>query len=263
MFHVIVDIIIPVVAGSIFFVLAGYIKYVAPMRTLVTGEKTYRWAFWGFLFFGIYLASRPLQILLGPHPMPLIINNIREFLMIGLFAPAVFIAMMSFVFGSDKIIKQFIYAMFGFGILLAVIFVITNIFAIGGSKEIFTIGPLTAYDGMWFANPDSKVRELMKILFVIRLIDPVMLILLAGSIVLWRAFHYPSEKSRIYNNIPRKLIFLSIANFSFSLSMLFVGIVFILGHIPNQWWFYYVGALLSGIFEAISLAMPVRRQVQV
>jgi len=38
------------------------------MRTLVTGEKTYKGAAWGFAFFGVYLVTRPLQILLGPAP---------------------------------------------------------------------------------------------------------------------------------------------------------------------------------------------------
>jgi len=66
MFHVLVDIIYPAHCRRVFFGLAAYIKHVAPMRTLVTGEKTYRWAFRGFLIFGIYLASRPLQIFLGP-----------------------------------------------------------------------------------------------------------------------------------------------------------------------------------------------------
>jgi len=70
--------------------------------------------------------------------------------MIGLFAPAVFIAMMSFVFGSDKIIRPFINAMFGLGIVLAIVFAIANIFAIGGSQEIFSIGSYKAYDGLWF-----------------------------------------------------------------------------------------------------------------
>lgn len=262
-FHIIVDVIIPITAGLIFFGLARYIKRIAPMRTLITGGKTYKWAYWGFLYFGIYLASRPLQIFLGPHPMPLIINNIREFCMIGLFAPAVFVAMMSFVFGSEKIIKQFIYVVFGFCLLLATIFVITNCFAIGGTKEIFTFGSFKAYDGLWFANPNGRVRELMRILFIIRLINPVMLITLAGGIVLWRSYNYPHEKAKIYNNIPKKLFILACANFCFSLSMLFVGFVFILGHVPNQWWIYYVGALLAGILEAISLALPVRSQVHV
>src|SRR5215204_6024274 len=85
----------PLCSGLTFFALARYSVVIAPMRTLVTGELTYKGAAWGFAFFGLYLITRPLQILLGPYPMPLVINEIREFCMMALFGPAVFVAMMS------------------------------------------------------------------------------------------------------------------------------------------------------------------------
>ena len=97
---------LPICAGITFFALARYVLLIAPMRTLVTGELTYKGASWGFAFFGLYLITRPLQILLGPHPMPLIVNSVREYCMMGLFAPAVFVAMMSLCFGADRIPKR-------------------------------------------------------------------------------------------------------------------------------------------------------------
>jgi len=42
--------------------MAKYVHHIRPLRTLITGELTYRGAFFGFLFLGIYLASRPIQI---------------------------------------------------------------------------------------------------------------------------------------------------------------------------------------------------------
>ena len=258
---VIINIIVPLIACGVFIGLAGYVKVIAPMRTLVTGEITYRWAFWGFIFFAIYFGSRPLQILLGPHPMPLVINNIREFFLIGLFCPAVIVAMMSLVFGHEKILSVFVKALFGFCIFLAVLFVIINIYAIGGSEPIFKIGGYTAYDGLWFDNPDDNVRSLMMLLFIIRFINPVMLIFISGLIVLWSSFNYPEEKKRLYDNMPKKLVLTAVSNFCFSLSMLSVGFLYIFGKIPNQWWIYYIGGLLAGIFEFISLYLPVRSRV--
>src|SRR4051812_26589979 len=70
---------LPICAGISFFALAKYVTHIAPMRQLVTGELTYKGAVWGFAFFGAYLISRPLQVLLGPYPMPLVINQVREF----------------------------------------------------------------------------------------------------------------------------------------------------------------------------------------
>src|SRR4026209_79316 len=96
---------VPFLAGIIYFMLARYVKHIGPMRTLVTGKLTYDGAYWGFLLLGAYLATRPFQILLGPHPAPLIVNSLREFVMMGFFAPAVTVAMMSLVLGSTNVLK--------------------------------------------------------------------------------------------------------------------------------------------------------------
>ena len=107
MLDIFANIIVPIISGIIFIGLARYAIYLIPLRTLVTGARTYKSAALGFFCFGLYLITRPVQILLGPHPMPLIVNNIREFFMIGIFAPAVFVAMMNWVFGIDKVSKKF------------------------------------------------------------------------------------------------------------------------------------------------------------
>lgn len=257
------NVFVPVFSGLIFLALAKYVRHIAPMRTLVTGKLTYVGAFWGFLFLGFYLASRPLQIFLGPHPLPLIINNIREFFLIAVFGPAVFLAMMSLCFGSDKISRPLLIGVPVIGFILAVVFVVTNVYAIGGSQEIFHFGKLVAHDGLWFANPDLSSHKYMKILFVVRTLDPILLLLLSSGIVFWHAFRYPSDKRAVYTNMPKKLYLLSAATLCFALSMMTVGMVYVFGHIPNQWWIYYLGACVAGFLEAFSLSLPVRKEVQV
>src|SRR5258708_4398706 len=118
------NIALPLCAGITFFGLARYASHIAPMRTLVTGEATYQGASWGFAFFGAYLVTRPLQILLGPYPMPLLINQVREFCMMALFAPAVFVAMMALCFGDAP--KKLVVGIFGLGLALGILFVIIN-----------------------------------------------------------------------------------------------------------------------------------------
>jgi hypothetical protein len=251
---------LPIIAGVVFFGLARYVVLIAPMRTLMTGEQTYRGAAWGFAFFGAYLITRPVQILLGPHPMPLVINSVREYCMMGLFAPAVFLAMMSLCFG--EIPKRLIVSIFGLANVLALAFLVLNARAIGGSEVIFNIGSYAAHDGLWFKNPDPHGQSLMTILFVIRFIDPLFLLLLAGIIVFRHARHYPVERRAVYNNMQTKLYVLSAAVFAFPVSMLITGLLVVLG-IPNQWWIYYLGAILSGFLEAASLRLPLRKDVQV
>jgi hypothetical protein len=260
-FPLFLNVVIPVIAGVVYFALAKYVHHIGPLRTLIAGELTYTGAFWGFLFLGIYLASRPLQIL-GPHPWPLIINNIREFFMIAIFGPAVFVAMMSFVFGSDNIPRSWVMAIFGVGAVLAAAFVVINCYAIGGSEEIFRVGRWSAHDGLWFKEADGR-RRLMSLLFLIRFINPIFLVFLAGTFVIWHAKNYPPEKRALYDNMPRKLMFMGAACYAFSLSMLSVGLLYLFLHIPNQWWIYYVGALGAGLLETISLSLPMKRHVNV
>ena len=77
-FSLLLNVVVPILAGLVYFALARYVKHIGPMRTLVTGKLTYDGAYWGFLLLGAYLATRPLQILLGPYPVPLIVNNIHS-----------------------------------------------------------------------------------------------------------------------------------------------------------------------------------------
>lgn len=253
---------LPLGAGIIFFALARYALLIAPMRTLVTGDTTYKGAAWGFAFFGVYLLTRPLQILLGPHPMPLVINSVREYCMMGLFAPAVFVAMMSLCFGADRIPRKFIISTFAVANLLALAFLVINARAIGGSEVIFTIAGYQAHDGIWFKTQEATGRQLMSVLFLIRFINPLCFLFLAGVIVFRHARHYPADRRAVYDNMPKKLYLLSAAVFAFPVSMLITGALVFAG-IPNQWWIYYVGAIVSGFLEAASLRLPLRKDVQV
>jgi len=258
---ILINIALPLCAGITFFALARYVTHIAPMRQLVTGETTYKGAMWGFAFFGVYLASRPLQVLLGPYPMPLVINEVREFCMMALFAPAVFVAMMSLCLGGE-IPRKFVFGIFGLGTLLGLSFVVLNVHAMGGCEVIFHLGRYPAYDGLWFKNTDPQGKELMWLLYGVRLIDPVMLLMLAGIIVFRHARHYPAAKRAVYNNMPKKLYLLSAAVFSFPFSMLLTGALVFLD-MPNQWWIYYLGALVAGFLEAASLSLSVKSDVQV
>lgn len=261
-FPLLSNVVMPVLAGLVFFAMAIYVKWIGPLRTLIAGELTYKGAYLGFLFLGIYLASRPIQILF-PHPWPLIVNNLREFCMIGIFGPAVFLAVLSLVFGHDNIPSRLVWGVGALGFVLALVFVLGNSFAIGGSEQIFQVGRWTAHDGLWFKNPNLSVRALMPILFVVRVIDPILLVLVAGIVVFWHAATYPVEKKMLYDNMPTKLYFLGAACLAFSLSMLSVGLLFLVAKIPNQWWIYYLGALAAGMLETLSLALPMKKHVQV
>jgi hypothetical protein len=125
-------------------------------------------------------------------------------MMIGFFAPAVTVAMMSLVLGSANVPKMLVRVLFGGSIFMAILFVFVNMKAIGGSEVIFMFGNWPAYDGVWFHGDGSNSSTLMPILFILRLIDPVFLVFGAGTLVLWHAYIYPIEKKMLYDNMPRQ-----------------------------------------------------------
>ena len=77
-------------------------------------------------------------------------------------------------------------------------------------------------------------------------------------IVFRHARHYPADKRAVYDNMPKKLYLLSAAVFSFPVSMLITGALVFLD-LPNQWWIYYLGALIAGLLEAASLSLSVKK----
>jgi hypothetical protein len=184
-------------------------------------------------------------------------------MMMGFFAPAVTVAMLSLVLGSANVPKVLVRSLFGTGLLIAGLFVWVNIKAIGGSEIIFMLGNWPAYDGIWFKGGASGPSSLMPILFILRLIDPVLLVFSAGTLVLWHGYNYPIEKRMLYDNMPRKLYYMGAACLAFSISMLSVGILYLFAHIANQWWIYYLGALGAGLLETKSLSLPLRRSVKI
>ena len=67
----------------------------------------------------------------------------------------------------------------------------------------------------------------MPILFLVRLVDPVLLVFAAGILVLWHGYNYPIEKKMLYDNMPRKLYYMGAACLAFSMSMLSVGLLYL------------------------------------
>ncbi len=258
-----VYIVVPGLAGITFFALAKFVRHIMPLRALVSSPQTYHAAFWGFLIFGFYLGLRPVQVLAGPHPWPLIISSIREFLLIGVFGPAAFIGMLTLCFGPDRIGRGTIAAVVVMSVAMAVAFCVVNGMAIGGSEEIVRLGRLTAYDGLWYKNKREDIDTLMHILFVIRIINPGAMLFIGASFILHHAFTYNAFKRKLYDNMPRKLYILSIAAFIYALSIFGGSLIYTFRKVPDQWGIYHLGSLIAGFLEAISLSMPVRSDVQV
>lgn len=255
--------VIPALAGITFFALAKFVKQVTPMRALVTSPQVYNSAFIAFLIFGFYCALRPVQVAAGPHPWPLIFSTIREFLLLAVFAPALFIAMLTLCFGSEKIGVGWIVTVGLFGFISALMLCFFNAAAIGGSEEIVKLGRLTAYDGLWFKSQTEDIEHKMKMIYWIHIVNPGILIFLGSGMLILHAIFYPKEKKEIYDNMPKKLLLLGAAFALYSLTLLLGSFAFGFTRLPDQWMIYSLVCLAVGIIEAFSLALPVRRNIQI
>lgn len=249
-----VNIIVPVLAGVIYFVMAWEVKKVSKVRKLIFGEIGFKKVFLAFILFGIYFITRPLQNIMGPHPWPMIINCIRQFLLMGIIAPAVLVGI--FYWGSDEgeVPKATEIAAYTVGFVMAIIFILINKVAIDGSKIIATFNEFNLYDAMWFSEGPAKFELLLIHLFV-QLVSPIGFFILVIAIVRRRRHNYPKDSE--YNLMPLKWRYLEAGFEILVASMIIAWVAALVGHYYTYLWvIYFVGAIISGGIELKSIIIP-------
>ncbi len=248
------NIIVPIFVSLIYFVLALYTKKIKPLRFFILGEKTYQTAFWIFLVFAIFLLGRPFQILSGNETITLIVSQVREFLMISILSPFLLVGILTHVFYDSRKIKNMAAFSFIFCLLLGFIYVYFNFKSINGIHFIFETKlfgvNIKAFDGNWF----GKNNKYLPILFLIRIISPVLIFIFASMVAIFKAVTYP--KNGLYNNLPKKYFLEGIAIMIFVLSMFSTGMMAYFWNFQSQW--YYLGALIAGIIGFFALKLPPR-----
>lgn len=254
------NLILPVIAGVIGLIIVKYIRYLIPMRVLIAGRVTYNALLWGLVLFTIYMLSRPLQVLLGPYPGPLVICNLREYLFSAIFVPTLFIGSLSFSFGYKSITKKIFILVYGLGFFVSTVFSFVNLFSMDGYQILFQIGKYGVYDGNWYAKLSTWPPTLIYVLIGIRFISPVGFMLMGGIISAYRGLTYPS--TTLYNNMPRKLFLISLACFAFAIGLLFAGFLAETLGLTHYWWMFYLGLFSGGLCELISLRLPLRKTIR-
>ena len=183
-----INIFVPIITGLVYFIMAFEVIRVSRIRKFMFGEIGYKKLFIAFIMFGIYFITRPLQNIIGPHPWPMIINSARQFFIMGIIAPSIFVSILHWVPGKSGAPKSTVVASYGIGILMGVMFALINSIAVDGSKIIATVGNLHLYDATWFSG-ESKIQLIM-VHLICQLVSPVGLILLAAAFVRHRRHNY-------------------------------------------------------------------------
>lgn len=250
-----VNIFVPVIAGIMYFLMAGYVKKISKFRAMMFGELAFKKIEFAFILFGIYFITRPFQNFLGPHPMPLIINCVRQFFLMAIIAPSILVAIFHWIPTPSGAPKTSKFAAYTIGCLMGVIFVLVNTLAVSGSQLINSWGFIKIYDALWFNN--GTILQLVMIHLICQFISPIGFLLLSAAYVRHRRHNY--QLANIYNLMPLKWKYLETALIIFAMSFIAAGIAVIFGsYYTYLWVIYFIGAIVSAILILESIKLPPR-----
>jgi len=256
--ELLVNLMVPVITGIVYFVMAIEVIRVSKIRKFMFGEIGYQKLFTAFIMFGIYFITRPLQNIVGPHPWPMIINSARQFFIMGIIAPSIFVGILHWVPGKSGAPKSSVAASYSIGILMGIIFVLTNSMAVDGSKIISSLGNFNFYDATWFSGNDVKI-QLVIIHLICQLVSPVGIILLAAAFVRHRRHNY--MLGHIYTKMKTKWRYLETGLIILPGSFVLSGIFAMFGrYYTYLWCIYFVGAIIAGFFVLYSIKLAPREK---
>src|SRR3989339_4422 len=251
-----INIIVPIIAGLVYFVMAAEIRRVSAVRKIMFGELGYQKVQAAFTMFAIYFITRPLQNLLGPHPWPMIINGARQFFLMAIIAPSILVGIFHWVPSDKGTPRSTVIAAYAVGSLMAVIFILMNMLAIDGSKVLATVGGLSIYDARWFSTGPARM-ELVLVHLIAQLISPVGFFVLAAGYVRHRRYNYPL--SEVYNMMQLKWKYLEVGLIIFTVSLLIAGVAAVVGQYYTYLWvIYFTGAIIAGVIELKGIKIPPR-----
>ncbi|MDR3112216.1 MAG: hypothetical protein LBU55_03485 [Elusimicrobiota bacterium] len=254
---VLIIIFFPILTGFMYFWMALEVKKISKLRSLIFGEIAFKKMQFAFVIFGIYFASRPLQNILGVHPMPLIINCIRQFFLMAIVAPSILVAIFHWIPQASGAPRSEKFASYTVGTLMAIIFILLNSLAVDGSLLLCSTGFIDIYDPVWFQNKNHSM-QLVVIHLICQLVSPVGFLLLSAAYVRNRRHNY--QLSDVYNLMTTKWKYLEFGLTIFAFSFITAGVTAILGaYYTYIWVIYFIGAIISGFFVLKSLKLPLRK----
>jgi hypothetical protein len=254
-FDFIITFFLPILTGLTYFFMAFKVRRIRRFRSMMFGEIGFKKVEAAFVMFGIYFITRLLQNILGAHPMPLIINCIRQFFLMAVIAPSILVAIFHWMPMSGGTPRSTKFAAYVIGVLMGIIFVLLNSIAVSGSKVLSSWGNISIYDPVWFQSVSAI--QLVLIHLICQFVSPVGFLLLSAAYVRHKRHNY--HLANIYNLIPTKWKYLEVSLIILAGSFIIAGIAVIFGsYYTYIWSIYFVGAIVSGIFEMIGIKLPPR-----
>ena len=230
------NILAPIISGLFLFIFFLYFRFIENSQT--TAVRYFRIF---LITFSVFLLSRPVQILIGPHPVPLVINDIRIVLYDALTVPMVIIADFNRDFKTEKKNARIIIAI---GALMGILYTVFNHLTTIGSKIIFTIGETNVYDNHTPSlTPPYFGREV-----TIAISVAIGLMLLIDSIR--KLVRGVSQKLKSGERNRKILVY--------NIGKLIFAVFYIVGLVTKQWWIYYICSIPSVCFLGMGVLIEIR-----
>jgi len=230
------NIIAPLVAGLFFLLYFGYFIIANPARAS---------SYWYFIVFLVGMSAfslgRPLQLMLGPYPAPLIIVNIRVFILCAVIAPVSILG--SNLFNRQRA-KGLEASIVSIGVLLGLTYVLFNTLGTKSSKVLFHFAGITAFDNLTpERNPPFYGRE---VTIAVQVVTGA-LMFLSSSIKLAR-LKFGSSIRDLFRN----------KHVLFDSGVAIFAVAFIIGSLTKKWEIYYTVSILSATLFGWSVLIDVR-----
>lgn len=226
----------PLISGLFILFCFAYFVFAHPSRAL-----SYRLFVVFLIGFSLFLFGRPLQLLLGPHPLPLFIVNFRVFILCSVLSPVIILMARSY---NKPITRREAIVVALSCLPLGLTYVVFNTLGTGASYQLFDIGGLIASDNL---TPSLRApfygRE---VTIAVQTITGVLLFLFSFIRLaqLWKE----SEPKSFFGD----------KEFLINTGILVFALSFILGSLARQWWIYYVSSIVTAMLVGGSVLIDIK-----
>jgi len=238
LFIILSNLVVPIITGQILLLYFLYFLIAFPNKI-----RSYRFFMYFLIGFSLFNFGRPLQLLVGPYPWPLIIVNIRFFLLCTFISPCIMLAANVFRKPGEKLQKKdyFILVIF---FLLGLTYVVFNTLGTKDSyimQKVFSIVIQDNYTPSRLAPFYGR-----EVTIGVQIITGVF-ILIFSSIMLFK----------LKRENPWK-IFLNHKLFYINVGIIIFAVSFIYGSVFRQWWVYYATSIFTALFFGWSVLKDIK-----
>ncbi len=236
------NVICPLLSGIPLLVFALYFFYLGQGPFRAGGRVPLFPVF--LLTFGLFILGRPVQLLVGPHPWPAVVNCLRFGLFGGICGPLLLYQARTLTRAQKG--RPGLRPLLALGGGLAAVYTIAMAVGTGPGDTtlVFEFGPLKAYDitpRSW--TPPLFVREIT-----------MLCQLIAGLGFFGLAGYETLKAQRVLAATPANTRHLRY----FALGCLIYGGALIGGTLAKQWWFYYLASVPAVFFIGLGVREDLR-----